>query len=557
VNAVHLLVNAASEYVQPFLLGLILSLTLTPLSRRLAVRVGAIDQPGARRVHLVATPRLGGPALLCAMMIAVVAAAMLGASMPGSEWRMLRWAALGALMVTLVGAADDIRPVRAVTKLLIETAAAGAAVYGGLRVDLPPVHHLEMLSFPLTVFFIVSTVNAINLIDGLDGLAVGSCLIMSAILLALCRFGGQPAMLPAASCGVMAGFLWYNFHPARIFLGDSGALLLGFIVAIGAISASHQPTGGAGGFAMFAPFVALGFPLGELALTIIRRAARVLRIDEFADRARRYRLKVIARPTLFSADRDHIHHRLLARGFSHRSSVLVLYGLGAAIGAAAILMATRRSVSAGGLIVTIVAASVIGARALGYRELMPLKSGLLLPSLEACASARRIFWIPVDVTFIIAALFAARCVQNGWTATARPASIVAIVLIGLVQIAILLRSDIYGRSWREAGIDDAIAVMRAVGLAAAAEALIVIVWPTLSIGFVGVVVDTYILATIVPAGRLSFRIVEHLFQREEPMRLETEWPAATPGYQIESVLKQGAEHETSREDSSEVVGAPQ
>ena len=137
------------EYSLPVLLGIGLSLALTPLSRRLALRIGAIDKPGERRIHAVATPRLGGPAILTALILALLFASLLdrfAGVMLWSEWRKLGSLAIGALMVTLVGAIDDVRPLRPITKFLVEIAAASVAAYGGYRIDAASVHHLGLLS---------------------------------------------------------------------------------------------------------------------------------------------------------------------------------------------------------------------------------------------------------------------------------------------------------------------------------------------------------------------------------------------------------------------------
>ena len=309
-----------SEYGLPFLLGVGFSLALTPLSHRLALRIGAIDKPGERRIHAVATPRFGGPAILTALVLALLFASLLdrfAGAMLWLQWRRLSWLAAGALMVTMVGAIDDVRPLRPITKLLVEIAAASVAAYGGYRIDSIAVYHLGLLSFPLSVFVIVTAVNAVNLVDGLDGLAVGLCLIISSTLLLLYLSSGQielPLML-AALCGVLLGFLRYNFHPARIFLGDSGALLLGFMVGVSAISTSHKMAGTA---AILAPFLALGLPLAELTLTTMRRVLRAVRVVRLDQDIKRYQFLFMGRPALFSADRDHIHHRLLS--LRHRSS---------------------------------------------------------------------------------------------------------------------------------------------------------------------------------------------------------------------------------------------
>jgi UDP-GlcNAc:undecaprenyl-phosphate/decaprenyl-phosphate GlcNAc-1-phosphate transferase len=501
------------EYLLPFLSGLMLSLMLTPVSRRLAIAIGAIDQPSERRIHIVATPRLGGPAIL----LALVAAAMIASRLMrfpvaagGPDWTAYGWPAFGALMVTAIGTVDDIRPLRPATKLLVETVAAGLAVYGGYRLDLPAAWHLDLLAFPLSVFLIISVVNAVNLVDGLDGLAVGLCLIISVTLFLMCDSEGPQASILAAACGVMLGFLCYNFHPARIFLGDSGALLLGYIVAIEAISASHRR---AGGLADFAPLLVLGVPMAELILTVVRRVARLIRIEEGGADARRYRLSVTARPALFCADRDHIHHRLLTRGLSHRSAVLMLYGAGATMCLAAFTLGIRAHLPRGLILMAIAVASALCARGLGYRELMPLRAGIFLPLAEVGALSGQAFWLVADLGAIVVSWAIALFMQSGSNHLLNHGGLIAPMLIGATQAATFWLSGLYRRSWRYAGLDDALAVLRAIAVVTAADAAVVIGAPALGLKPATIILDAYLLATMVLGARLSLRMLEHVFQR--------------------------------------------
>jgi UDP-GlcNAc:undecaprenyl-phosphate GlcNAc-1-phosphate transferase len=358
-----------TKFSLPFLLGAALALVLTPLAARLAMRIGAIDEPGARHIHAVATPRLGGPAILLAVVLALYFTSLLdgwSGAMWWSQWPKLGVLAIGALMVMMVGAVDDVRPLRPVIKLMVETAAASMVVCGGYRIDSLGAFQLGLFAFPLSVFFLVTAANAVNLVDGLDGLAVGLCLSISATLLLLCWSGGQreTMWMLAALCGVLLGFLRYNFHPARMFLGDSGALLLGFVIGASALSISHQMSGLG---ATAAPFLALGLPLAEVALTASRRMSRATPI--------------------FAADCDHIHHRLLGFGFSHRKAVLLLYGVGAVFCAIALLLPRLEVVPMVALLSAVVAGCAGGLRLLGYhRELMPIRARLA-PALAPIESA--------------------------------------------------------------------------------------------------------------------------------------------------------------------------
>ncbi len=343
---------------------------LTPLSRRLALRIGAVDNPGERRVHMVATPRLGGPAILGAMVLALLLASLLDrgiGAMMRAQWPSPLAVALGAFIVMMVGAIDDVRPQRPVTKLFVEICAAAIVVCGGWS------YHPGLMSFPLSMFFIVASTNAINLVDGLDGLAAGLSLMIGLTLLLLSR-GRTPPLMLFALCGALVGFLPYNLHPARIFLGDSGALLLGFVIGVGAISTSHERAG-VGEF-MGALFP-LGLPLIELAFTATRRMLRATPI--------------------FAADRDHIHHRLLGLGFSHRSAVLLLYGVGASFCVVALAIPRLENALSIVLLAIVGVACLAGARRLGYLELMPNRSGHRQPLYEFPAIPGEIVLASVEV----------------------------------------------------------------------------------------------------------------------------------------------------------------
>ena len=494
------------EYLVPFGLGLILSLALTPLSRLLAVRIGAIDHPDARRIHVTATPRLGGPAIFFALALSIVlTSSIVGGAMSSADRTRLLWAGIAALIITLIGGTDDIRALRPATKLAVEAVAASLAVHGGFRLDLPPLYHLDLLAFPLSTFFIISIINAVNLVDGLDGLAVGLCLIIGATLFLLCDSSGSQAVLTVASCGVMLGFLCYNFHPARIFLGDSGALLLGFVVAISALAASHRE---GGRFPNAAPLLVLGLPLAEATVTVMRRLLRVFRMEEDGEDASHYRLRILARPALFSADRDHFHHRILTLGFSHRGAVLMFYLIGAAICAATLAPPSRLAALA------MIVAAVIGVRTLGYRELMPIRGGLLLPMLQAWVQSNALIWMIADLTAVLTSYLLAALIRWGPGDASAHFSFIAMSLLVGTQIAMFALHGLYRRAWHQVGLEDVIAVIRAVVAAAALGGALGLLAPALNLNPAVIVLDAYLSATMVLGARLSFRVAENLYQRE-------------------------------------------
>jgi len=290
---------------------------LTPAVGGMARLLGVVDRPDSgRRLHTRPVPRLGGLALFFA--IIVPALAFLNFS------RETRGLLLGAAVATTVGAIDDFRGLRWWEKLGGQFAAAGIAAGFGIWVDrfTFPVIGIQTLSVwigvPLTILWIVAIMNMMNFLDGLDGLAAGVCAIAGATfsVIALSLAKPNPAIISAIVFGATLGFLRHNFYPARIFMGDSGALLLGFVLA--AVSVQ--------GLLKTAATVALFFPLIVLAVPILDTGFVVAR-----------RLKY--RQPVYVADREHLHHRFMRIGFSQRRAVVYIWSWCATLAAAA--LATR------------------------------------------------------------------------------------------------------------------------------------------------------------------------------------------------------------------------
>jgi len=290
------------EVIFGFVLALVIALALTPAIGSLARRIGAVDEPGERRLNELPIPRLGGIALFFAVF--VPALAFLDLSKPE------RAILIGAGIATAVGAIDDVRELLWWQKLSGQVLAAGVTAGLGVYVDhftfpvigvgaLP-----KWLGIALTILWIVAIMNMVNFLDGLDGLAAGVCAISAVTfcLIALSLDRGQPAILSAIVFGAALGFLRHNFYPARIFMGDSGALLLGFVLA--AISVE--------GLLKTAAAVALAFPLLVLAIPIIDTSFVVAK-------------RIKHGKPIYSADRFHLHHRFLDRGFTQRQAVVTMY----------------------------------------------------------------------------------------------------------------------------------------------------------------------------------------------------------------------------------------
>jgi UDP-GlcNAc:undecaprenyl-phosphate GlcNAc-1-phosphate transferase len=262
----------------------------------------------------------------------------------------------------------------------------------------------QILSISLTLLWILLITNSFNLIDGLDGLSGGLAFIAGLTLLAISLVRGdvQTALLATVLCGAIGGFLRYNFHPASIFMGDSGSLFLGYVLSLVALRSS---TKGVATVAILAPLLVLALPLFDTLLAVARRLLRAVHLVEVANG--RYRFLFAGGRGLFEADRDHVHHRLLDLGLSHRRAVLCLYGIGLALGVLAILSVIRSGFQYGLFLLVIVLASVAGLRKLGYRELEVMRRGLALGIFELPVLGHPFFHPFFDLAVAAAAYYGA------------------------------------------------------------------------------------------------------------------------------------------------------
>ena len=335
-------------------LSILLALVLTPIIRDYIGRFGFLDHPdGGRKQHAVAVPRVGGIAIA----ISFVATFVIALQLPFSYTYVLRGALPDILRLSLVGSVifltgvlDDLLGLKAWQKLIGIGGAGVLAYFAGIRVDLHFIHGLPQwpwLGFAITVIWLVGCTNAFNLIDGMDGLAAGVGLVATVtMLLAALTQGNLPlALATVPLVGSLLGFLRYNFNPASVFLGDSGSLLIGFLLGCyGALWSEKSVTL----VAMTVPLLAVSIPLLDVVLSIMRRYLR-------------------NRP-IFQGDRGHIHHKLLERGLSPKNAVLTIYGL-CSVGAVLSLVISALHNQFTGLIVILFCGAVwVGIRHLDYAE---------------------------------------------------------------------------------------------------------------------------------------------------------------------------------------------
>lgn len=336
------------------IVALIASILLTPLVKRLAFRIGAVDAPNYRKVHSRIMPRLGGLAIFIAFLIGLVILR------PHSEYTLA--IVLGATVIVITGILDDMYEISAKAKMLGQLIASLIIVFfGGIQIDfinLPFGGQLDFgfLSIPFTILWIVGITNAINLIDGLDGLAAGVSTIALITLAGMAFIMGNSSFV-LATATILAfstiGFLFYNFHPAKIFMGDTGALFLGFMIAVLSSLGFKNVTM----ISFIIPVIMLGVPISDTFFAIVRR---VRNKQKWSD-----------------PDKSHLHHRLLDMGFSHRQTVLIIYGIAAMFGLAAIIFSMAKLWGAILLVTVILVAiellvEVIGLAGKNYRPLINL-----------------------------------------------------------------------------------------------------------------------------------------------------------------------------------------
>lgn len=318
--------------------GFVFSIVFTPLVRRMCRRLGVLDHPDAKRkLHGRAVPRVGGIAIAIAY---VAALALRPESLPLAG-RLFPAAAL----IFAAGLIDDVRGLKPWQKLAAQLIAGFAAWQAGVQITGIHGHPMGIWSLPVTLLWLVGCSNALNLIDGVDGLAAGVGLFatVTSLLAALLQNNMELAMVTVPLAGALLGFLRYNFNPASIFLGDCGSLLIGFLLGCYGVLWSQKSATLLG---MTAPLMALAIPLLDTGLSILRRFLR--------------------NQPIFAADRGHIHHRLLDRGLPPRHAVLLIYAL---CGVAAVFSLCMLNHNIAGIVIVLFCAGAwMGIQHLGYPE---------------------------------------------------------------------------------------------------------------------------------------------------------------------------------------------
>lgn len=315
-------------YLSTFLIALFATMLLTPVVKNFASKFKIVDQPNERKVHKEPTPRLGGAAIYlgftAAMVIAVILANAFNVHI---KYLQILGIFISATIIFILGVIDDVRGLKSLTKLIWQLIASAIVIFFGVEINFisNPLNGvlplIPYISIPLTLIWLTGVTNAINLIDGLDGLAAGVTAISASTLfiVAVRTHEIGAAIILISIAGASIGFLKYNFFPAKIFLGDSGSYLLGFLLAVASIMGVFKTTLVV---ALIIPVLILGVPIFDTVFAIARRLSQG--------------------KSPFAADNKHIHHMLLRAGFSQREAVMAIYIACFLLSIFAILMALQK-----------------------------------------------------------------------------------------------------------------------------------------------------------------------------------------------------------------------
>lgn len=504
-----------------FVIPLVLSLMLTPFVIRFAKKVGAIDQPNERKVHTYPIPRLGGLAIYMSFFLSLLLYTYFDlalhpfSSMHPHTGVML---VISLTIVLILGIWDDVRQLTPGRKFLGQFLAAAIVYAAGFRISSithplgADILNLGVFDFPATIIWIVGITNAFNLIDGLDGLASGVAFIVSITISTISFMKGDmtTGMMALLLAGAVLGFLRYNFNGARIFLGDSGSLFIGFSLAILSMQSSTKSSAV---FSILVPVLALGLPIMDTLLSMTRRLLRSIFPDEEAPKSLFRKLVV-----MFLPDRGHIHHQLIARGLSHRNVVLLLYVVSCLFGVGAFAVTVTNNLGATPLLFTIAVATFIGVSQLRYKEMAVLRNGALLPLYEWPLVNSSFFQGFLDLGFMIIAYSGAYyfSFRSQGSVDLDYLFFQRLTIICAIQLIVFYFGGLYKGTFRQLGMGDLIKIFKATVFAIiitwTVVAFLPAPWNTLNLTLL--ILDFYFLLSLVLGARISFHVLNYLSKRE-------------------------------------------
>ena len=468
-------------------LTLLLGLTLTYLARHASRRVGLVDAPKPERWHQKPTPKLGGAAIYCAFLIGYL---VFAPKVPGT------YAILGAAtLLFLSGLIDDVIHIKPYEKLVVQTAAAAATVFFGLHL---PWVEFQWVNDLLTIFWLVGITNAINLLDNMDGLAGGVTVISSAFLAITFLLNGQisEAILPVLLGGAVLGFLFFNFNPASIFMGNSGSMFLGFALGATALLANTARVRSISSV-LLTPVLILMLPIFDTCFVTISR-------------------KLSGRP-ISQGGRDHTSHRLVALGMSERRAVITLYVFAVCSGLLALTVRWLETTFVLALVPVFALVVLFLGLYLGQVRVYAdgeRPDGLrIINAIADFTYKRRVLEVLLDTLLIALAYYGAFVLRwdGGLPDEQLHIFLKTLPLVIIIQIAIFLFGGVYRGLWRYVGISDLLIIARSVVAGATASTIFVFLMyrfrgPSRAVALL----DLLLLVVFVSVSRLSFRMLRSL-----------------------------------------------
>lgn len=512
------------ELIITFVVPVFLSVSITPWVIKLANSINAVDNPGGRKIHMSVTPRLGGLAIVASFIISLFLLYSLFPhlfeSLNVSLWK------IGTITscfmgIFLLGFWDDLKTLNPGLKFSIQFIIAALIYFSGFQISniTNPVGagmlNVEMIDFPLTILWIVGVTNAFNLIDGLDGLASGVATIACISIFTVSILESQiiTAILALAMAGALIGFLRYNFNPAKIFLGDSGSLSIGFGLALLSIQSTTKISTG---FSLLFPLLVLGLPITDTIISMLRRFLGGF-MPERTNNAESIGGKLYH---MFTPDSSHIHHQLLSLGLSHRNTVLLLYSVSAFFAISAFVITQITTLKTFVIVASLFAiAFVVAVKKLQYREIAIFNNGIMLPIYERWILNRFSFLSLIDLAFIVLSFSLSYGLINNIASSGTVfANFEEILLITVsIQLFTFWITGLYRETIKQMGIGTTIRITASVAYAVigTAAAFLMMDALTFNLGLQFLVHNFYFLLTFILGIRIAYQVFNYWFHKEK------------------------------------------
>ncbi|MCH8556273.1 MAG: hypothetical protein LAT84_00565 [Balneolia bacterium] len=503
---------------------MLLALLITPWVIKFAFKIGATDSPDERKVHKKVMPRIGGLAVFVSMALSIPLSIVLFPELLEELLLNLNKTALLAFSFTAIfalGFWDDMKNLSPEIKFGIQFAIAAVIYFAGFKISMithpfgDGLLNVELIDFPLTLLWIVGVTNAFNLIDGLDGLASGVAAIACLSIFTVSALAGQvwPAVLALVLAGALIGFLRYNFNPAKIFLGDSGSLFIGFALALLSIQSTTKITTG---FALLFPVLVLALPITDTIISMVRRfLGSYLERNPSKDESILKKIHFMFRP-----DRAHIHHQLISLGLTHRNAVLCLYGVSVLFAISAFslsLLMSREGLAAVAILSGVLL--FVGVKKLSYHEIAIFNNGLMMPLYERWIINRSVYLYLVDLFFIAAAgmlSYILISTINSGLDTFIQNEIILMLSLASQMVAFWVLG-LYKDDIRQFGIGNALHIVSAVAYAVGLSGVVIYFagFTNIPVLFVFLVMNFYVLLSFVLGFRVMYRALRFWFNREK------------------------------------------